>query len=161
MYKIPVYESDTAAELSQRAGCPVCMLLRANGVTSTAWLKTLGTAVVPENFNCAFSAHPCPRALARAEIIEKNGYIVRDGDSASSIAERFLLPERLVRAVAAQGGLLSGKGIFLPVRTDDMHLHTVTVGETWQSFQNPETLMLLNGCFGPLYPGMKILVIRR
>ena len=158
MFKIPVYESDVESDLSARAGMPVCMLLRANGVLSAAWLKTKGEADVPDSFDCERSPSPCPRAAAVARIPERIGYIVEKGDTYSSLAAQFHLPERLVRVCIGENGLFEGNGIVLPLRRADMREHIVSPGEKWMNIDSSDHAMLLNGHFAPLYPGMKILI---
>ncbi|MBR3927646.1 MAG: LysM peptidoglycan-binding domain-containing protein [Clostridia bacterium] len=152
---IKVMEGETAEEIAGRAGYPLCMLLRANGVLSGAWLETMTEVRAPDADECEKSAFPCPNDFARAEILEKVGYIIRKGDTAKSIARAHCLPERIVSAVSK---ITEGKAIFLPVRPEGMKIHTVKPGETWENFENAFGLKFLNMHFAPLYPGMKILI---
>ena len=158
MLKIPIYEEDTPSDISLRAGMPVCMLLRMNGVLSAAWLKTQKSASIIEGFSCGKSSFPCPRDFVKARIHEKTGCIPCKDDTAKSIAQKYRVPERLVKSLLQKNGTGDGRAILIPKAGKDMKIHLVSVFETWKSFQDYESLMLLNDYFGPLYPGMKILV---
>lgn len=152
---IKVKSGETADEIARRAGCPLCMLLRANGVLSGVWLEMMDEVRVPDMGECEKSAFPCPVDFSKAQIPEKTGYIVKTGDTAKSIGKQLHLPERIV---LSEKNISEGKALILPVFREDMKIHTVKPMEAWKDFPNPEGLKLLNNHFAPLYPGMKILV---
>lgn len=152
---IKVNRGETAAEIALRAGCPLCMLLRANGVISGVWLEMMDEVRVPDKDECEKSAFPCPKDVSFAKIPERTGCIVRAGDTAKSIAAEYHLPERIL---LKENHLSEGNGIYLPLFKKDMIIHTVKPMETWKDFENSATLKLINNHFAPLYPGMKILI---
>ena len=157
---IKVKEGETAAEIAVRAGCPLCMLLRANGVISASWLELMDEVRLPAHDECAKSAFVCPNAFSKARIHEKVGYIVKKGDTAEEIARMHHLPARIVHACLKDFGCAEGKPIVLPLRTEEMIGHTVKIGETWKDYENACELKLLNMHFQSLLPGMKILIKR-
>lgn len=154
---IKVISGESPDEIARRAGCPLCMLLRANGVLSGAWLEMMDEVRVPDANECEKSPFPCPRDFSMAEIPERTGYIVKAGDTAKSIADCHRLPERLV---LSQKNLSDGKALILPAAGENMKIHTVLPMETWSNFENAPELMLINNYFAPLYPGMRILIKR-
>lgn len=55
-----VMEGETLDALSARLGVPGCMVLRANGLFSAAWLMPGREIDVPEGAYCLKSEFPCP-----------------------------------------------------------------------------------------------------
>ena len=55
-----ILEDESVDELCIRIGVPVCMLLRANSVFSTAWLLPGQEIMVPTDEFCLHSDFPCP-----------------------------------------------------------------------------------------------------
>ena len=108
---------------------------------------------------CRKSAFPCPRDFAMGDIPSRIGCIVQKEDDAETIAKAFQLPKRIVLA-CVHGTVTEGKLLLLPEREEHMTILTVKPGQTWESFAQPQVLMMLNSYFGPLYPGMKLLSIR-
>lgn len=156
---IKVIEGESAGDIALRAGCPLCMLLRANGVLSGAWLEMREKVRIPDEDECRKSAFPCPRDFAMGDIPSRIGCIVQKEDDAETIAKAFQLPKRIVLA-CVHGTVTEGKLLLLPEREEHMTILTVKPGQTWESFAQPQVLMMLNSYFGPLYPGMKLLSIR-
>ncbi len=158
MYIRKRFENEGAQDLALRLGCPLCMLLRANGVLSGAWIEMSKDVVLPDGNTCIDNDFPCPVDFAKAEIPERVGYIIKEGDTAESISEEFHLPARLVLSLLKPQGLQAGEGIFLPKREKNMKIVTVSIHTTWRDFENAPAIMLLNNHFARLYPGMKLLI---
>ncbi len=152
---IKVNSGETADEIARRAGCPLCMLLRANGVLSSVWLEMMDEVRLPDADECEKSAFPCPVDFSKARIPERCGYIANSTDTEKSIAAKLRLPERIV---LSEKNIYKGKALVFPVFRENMKIHTVKPMETWKDFPNAEGLKLLNNHFAPLYPGMKILI---
>lgn len=152
---IKVRSGETADEIARRAECPLCMLLRANGVLSGAWIEMMDEVRVPDAGECEKSAFLCPRDFSVSEIPQRIGYIVKSGDTAKSIADEHSLPERIV---LSEKNINEGKALILPAFQKDMKIHTVKPMETWADFETASSLKCINNHFAPLYPGMKILI---
>lgn len=152
---IKVNCGETADDLARRAGCPLCMLLRANGVLSSAWLEMMDEVRVPDADECIKSAIPCPKDFSFSVIPERFGYIAGKDDTFKSIADKHHLPERLV---LSQKNAQEGRALILPVFQKDMKIHTVKPMEAWADFEQAASLKFINNHFAPLYPGMKILI---
>lgn len=150
-------DGETAGQIALRAGCPVCMLLRANGLISGAWIEMMDEVRLPDADECEKSAFPCPNDLVKAMIPEKTGYIVQKGDSIESVARTHGLPSRLVIACLQGRRLSEGNALYLPAVSKNMKIRTIQPGDTWDKYENACRLRLLNLHFAPLYPGMKIL----
>ncbi len=158
MYIKKRFENESAQELALRLNCPLCMLLRANGVFSGAWIEMSDDVALPDGNTCKENDFPCPVAFMKAEIPERVGYIVEEGDTAESISEKFRLPARLVISLSKPKGLKAGEGIFLPRREENMKIVTASIHTAWRDFENTPAVMLLNNHFARLYPGMKLLI---
>ncbi len=87
-----IKEGESPGDLSARMGLPVCVLLRANRLYSTAWLLPGRELFVPEADFCGRDVGACPLRMAEVP------------------AERFLrgacpaMPERLQLWSRAHGG---------------------------------------------------------
>lgn len=152
------FESESMQELALRLNCPLCMLLRANGVFSGVWTEMSEEVIVPDENTCKASDFPCPVQFVKAEIPERIGWIVEKGDTAVNISEKFHLPTRLVKSLLKPNGPMEGRGIFLPKADKSMKIITVSIHTTWRDFENAPEIMLLNNHFTCLYPGMKLLI---
>ena len=151
-----VREGESLAKISSRTGMPSCMLMRANGLFSPAWLLPGREILVPEADFCRKRpAEICP---VRACMLPPWG----ENDRKASPAA----PET-ARNAAKESGLPAR--LHLLARTLELRVppgcHAVTVhyGETWKSLAEktsvaPEKLMRLNRLWNPLLPGMRIVV---
>ena len=158
MFRIKRFEMESAQAMALRLGVPLCMLLRANGVVSGAWIETGDEVSIPDENTCMRNDFPCPKDFVKAEIPERIGYIVENGDTVKSISEKMHLPVRLVISLLKPRGVKAGEGIFLPFREENMKIITVSIHTTWRDFENAPAVMLLNNHFTRLYPGMKLLI---
>ena len=151
-----VREGETIAQLSVRTNIPACMLMRANGLFSPAWLLPGREIFVPQADFCRKEpAGICPvRACTLPAWKEEDEKI------------RPAAPETM-RKTALESGLPTR--LHLLARTQEIcvphNCRTVTVhyGETWKSLakkmqQHPLDLMRINRLYAPLMPGMRIAV---
>jgi len=154
MFYLSVSDGESANDFAFRAERPLCMLLRANGLISGAWVLPGREMMIPDA--CGEDGFPCPMMLFAARIPALEGYILREGESASDAAAQKGIPERIVHCAMKEKSALGV--IYLPVREKGMRMHTCRVSDTWKIFHNEADLRLLNRCWGKMYPGMKILV---
>lgn len=70
-----VYEGENLNELSARLQVPACMLMRANGIYSQAWLLPGRKIAVPEKDFCWWDRGICPMKAIRmkAKLQSTNG----------------------------------------------------------------------------------------
>ena len=108
-----ILEGEGLNALSARLRVPACMLMRANGLYSPAWLLPGREIVVPEG-RCT-GPIPCPRAMFMRRIGEHEAmkpvhaarrriYFCGIEDTAAGIAARFGLSEEKLRADNALSG---------------------------------------------------------
>ena len=92
-----IREGETLGMLSARLGVPGCMILRANGLFSEAWLLPGRHIDVPDADYCAQAQAPCPvqALLERAPERFQEVYILKGRE------DKRLLP--LIHALEAQG----------------------------------------------------------
>lgn len=149
-----VREGETVAMLSARTGVPACMLMRASGIFSPAWLTPGREIDVPEPDFCRnFPAQICPvRACALPAWGAKDECIEPAApETAREAAGKSGLPPRLHLIARAQS-------LRLPHGCRAVAVH---YGETWESLAEkthaePEALMRLNRLWSPLLPGVRI-----
>lgn len=151
MYTV-VRQGETLARISARTGVPACMLMRANGLFSAAWLLPGREIIIPETAYCRGSSDGiCPARACTLGAWKADSRKVSYDVSAAEGNDG--LPVRL-RILA---------------RTQDLRLPyvcrslRVRYGETWASLAektaSEETeLMRINRIWRPLLPGMQIAV---
>ncbi len=101
-----VLEGEGLNALSARLRVPACMLMRANGLYSPAWLLPGRAIIVPEGRCCG--AVPCPReTFARA--VGAGEAFLHPGEDTQALCRRLRLPVRLaLMAFGRRGGELHG-----------------------------------------------------
>lgn len=168
MERYVIVDGDTLSGLSARFRVPTCAILRANRVYAPAWLAPGREIAIPDARFCQRDGFPCPVRAARQRALSPRPCAVcavRPGESAAAIARRYGLPERLVFLAAGQGGgaLNGGQDILLPLPAADSQLHVARPGESLAALArahgtDEETVRRENCLWGPLLPGMKILL---
>ncbi len=164
MFRTVVADGETPQALSLRLSRPLCMILRANGVFSSAWLYP-GTEInVPDADYCAKSSNACPTRVMNAPPTRRRVYIIADGETLEDVCRATGLPERCVLANAglARFENCAGRTVCLPVPAPDSRTRTVKPEETLASIA-PDTetalrIRALNSVWGNVYPGMKLLI---
>ena len=147
---------ETPMEFAIRKGIPLCMLLRANGVISPAWLFQERELTLPDENTCARNGFACPVMLLKAKSFEAQGMLLAGKTEPEALSQKTGLPLRLVLLAIREK--TNAGGMILPVRKAGMRVHTCGLKDTWKQFPDEADLRLLNNAWGPLYPGMKILV---
>jgi len=162
MWKTVIRAGESPEELSERLNVPVCMLLRANGLFSPAWLLEGREIHVPDGEYCLHAEFPCPALLMRIPAAERACLIIRKDDSAGDIASLLSVPVRVVLACAGEKDLKNSEGRVLdvPLPPEGSRICTVQPGDTFASFSRGREMYLrsVNALWGPLYPGMKVLI---
>ena len=102
-------------ELSARLRVPACMLMRANGLFSPAWLLPGREVIVPQGA-CA-GPFPCPCEVFHRVVgacLPRRAVCTLPGDTAASFAARFGLTEARLRALnGLKGCLYPGMTLFI------------------------------------------------
>jgi hypothetical protein len=70
-----VYEGENLNALSVRLGVPACMLMRANGIYSEAWLLPGRRIAVPDRDFCWWDRGSCPAKAIRRKAAERNSEV--------------------------------------------------------------------------------------
>lgn len=160
-------EGDTLNALSARYRAPACAILRANRVFSPAWLSPGREILIPDARFCQRDGFPCPVQAARQRARQPRPcavHIVHGQESAAAVARAYGLPERLVYLAAGRAdGPQNGQELLLPLPAASARLHIARPGETLRQVArandtDEETIRRENCLWGPLLPGMKILV---
>ncbi len=163
-----VYEGESLEQLSARLKRPACMLLRANRLFSAAWLLPGREILVPDPDFCAKDQGICPAVAlnlpARSE--RSVWHRVFPGETAAQIAARYGITPRMVLCAAGRtgGALPEGLRLRLPLPPRGACAHTVLPGERAGDLAGSLTeteFRRLNGLWGPLLPGMRVLIIRQ
>ncbi len=87
-----IREGETLGMLSARLGVPGCMILRANGLFSEAWLLPGRHIDVPDADYCALAQAPCPvQALLEPAMSARRGVALtlNAPESAQALAARL------------------------------------------------------------------------
>lgn len=166
-----VRAGETLNMLAARLDRPACMIMRANRLSSPAWLLPGREIIVPPRDFCAWDAGECPRAFFSCPAQEGGAHIrhsVRAGERVGDVARRYGLPERLVLLAcgpSAGGALPPGRTLTLPLPPPGAELITVMPGQSVESLclrcgMSRERFALINSLSAPLYPGMRVLVER-
>lgn len=95
-----IREGENLAMLSARLGVPGCMILRANGLFSEAWLLPGRLIEAPEKGYCAQAETPCPvRALGEEAMPVRPGdaWTLTRAEEAVSLARRLNRPAGSLR----------------------------------------------------------------
>ena len=128
MKKTRVGEGESPAALSARLGAPVCMILRANGLFSPAWLLPGREIAVPGADCCEGGCpNPCPRQAlhvpAAARVAGHAVRLERDEDAAS-LLERLEAEEKDVSLLSPlPGRLRAGDVIFVREHHGGTHVY--------------------------------------
>ena len=163
-----VRAGETLNMLSARLNRPACMIMRANRLTSPAWLLPGREIIVPPEDYCMWDAGECPNRFFRCPARDERPrlrHVLRPGERAQDVARRYGLPERLVLLAAGTRALSPGRAIYLPAPPAGAHIVTVMPGQTVESIclahrMTPERFALINSLSAPLMPGMRVLVER-
>ena len=113
-----IREGETLDMLSARLHVPGCMILRANGLFSPAWLLPGRQIVVPDSDYCARAENACPvRALNQPAMSRQEGYALRlvRGERADSLCDRLMCEAEGMRLLIPLPGYLpEGSDVFVP-----------------------------------------------
>ena len=113
-----IREGETLGMLSARLGVPGCMILRANGLFSEAWLLPGRQIDVPDADYCAQAQAPCPvRALLEPAMSVRRGTAVtlNARESAQALSARLGQPLDALRLLTPLPDMLdAGTEVFLP-----------------------------------------------
>lgn len=163
-----VRENESLNGLSSRLGVPGCMLLRANRLYSPAWLLPGREVAVPEADFCLWDSFRCPAEAMRCparEQLSREEVTVREGDTVRQLARRRGIPERLVYRVAGRSGgtLPAGLRLKLPIPPERCALVNVLPGMGLEALARQYgaqalEIQQLNALWGPLLPGMRVLI---
>ena len=159
---------ETPAMLSARTGVPVCMLLRANRLLSTAWLLPGREIRLPDGDFCLKDAFPCPKELVNAAASEEKTEvcITGTGDTIASIADALGTTERLVLLARGRSGpLREGERILIRAALCKKRIGSVLPGEMIEEvcrrldIEDIQAAAQLNGlndwC---VWPGMRLIL---
>ena len=157
-----VLEGEGLNELSARLRVPACMLMRANGLYSPAWLLPGREIIVPEG-QCR-GPIPCPReTFARA--IGADEAFLHPGEDTAALCRRLRLPVRLaLLAFERRGGeLREGETIDMSRYPARRRVYACGAEDTAAGvaalFGLSETkLRADNALMGAVYPGMELLI---
>lgn len=165
MLKTVVADGETPHELCLRLNCPLCMILRANGLFSAAWLYSGREIDVPDADYCAKSPNPCPTLVMNAPPMCRRMYIISDGETLEGVCRATKLPERCVLVNAGLtrfDSRMGARAVCLPMPPEGSRTHTVKPFETLASIApNAEAALRirsLNSVWGSIYPGMKLII---
>lgn len=113
-----VREGETLGMLSARLGRPGCMILRANGLFSEAWLLPGRQICVPDAAYCAHADSPCPvQALLEPAMAMRFGRaLTLDAceDSFALAARLGQSPDALRQLLPLPRALPAGTEVFVP-----------------------------------------------
>lgn len=164
MYHV-VSKTDTVEKLSKRYKIPVCMIIRANLGAYEDLLVPGRRLNIPPPFYCRQMAQEAAQGLSEAVFTVKN-YIIKDGDTILSIAQRFsTAPSRVlsINGICKMDAFYPGREIRVPCPKEGFAVYSLKPGEelTAVAARFGMDIRELEGCnavFDGTYPGMQLIV---
>lgn len=144
MRKTVVAAGETAQALARRLGLPLCMVLRANGLFSAAWLLPGREVNVPEKDFCVGSDFPCPARAVCLMATERRLYLRRVDEPRQAAARALGVPLRMIPR--------HRRAFSVPMTGSQWRLETAGL---WTALDKEE--QAVNGLGAVIYPGARIL----
>lgn len=161
-----VRTGETLNMLAARLKLPACMIMRANRLTSPAWLLPGREICVPPLNYCAHDHGICPCKLLECPAGCARGPIACRGEAISGIARMYGITERLAILLCApppDGLPCAYAEAEVPALPDGAAIITVMPGQSAESLcrrygMDIEKFMRINRISAPLLPGMRVII---